>query len=147
MNPHGQGFQMFAVPPWMFGGQPQQAQQDRVPRRVAVAMDLLQHFTIKTMTRGIANDVSIQEIEGQRLEVEETEAHLTACKLLTQYMKGDYKPTTEERKEVKSVGSIISCPQCGASGRVPSSQKSANACPLCKGTGYLSVTPANPEGT
>ena len=134
-------FMMFPNP---FGwNQQQHRQDDRVPRRVAVACEVLTDLTMKQMTRCHANDVGFNEVEGMRLQPEEMQVFRSACNLLVAYFDGTLKPTPSEKAEVKQEGlrSLLRCPQCGGSGRGV-----GEPCVVCKGSGALSVVPANPQG-
>lgn len=123
--------------------QPQQVAEtplDQVPARVRIACGLLDHMTMKTMTKIAVNDIGIEEIDGEKLIHEEEQCQASALALLTNYFNGKLKPTATE-KVVKPClkrphGSVrIECPACFAiHGKVNGD------CLMCAGVGLVYVT-------
>lgn len=126
---------------------PPQQMPDREipPARVLAAMRFHQAITEKTDQQIAINDISIEEFDGQVLEVEEKQAFHAACQLLTAYFKGAMELDQREQLAIKEgnkgAGSFIHCPSC-AGGRNRSPQ---HKCPLCQDAGSLLVYPAQME--
>lgn len=124
---------------------PQQApppQSDQVPRRVAVAMSLWQQVSQQLTPQIAVNDVGFERMEPRKLEVEEQEMVLTACKLLTCYMQGGFKLTKDEEKQAKRAEqgrvTVIRCPNC-----MGQRQFKGQPCDLCEGGGSLTTRPTD----
>lgn len=119
---------------------------DEVPARVRLAMEYLAHCTVKTMTRGMANDVGFDTVPGQELTDEEASAHGTACLLIQSYFRGRLKPShvehlvldaMEDQRECPrpdSAGMLMKCFACAPSPPQP-------GCPFCHGQGEVIVYP------
>ncbi len=129
------------VLPWR---QPEHDPTAAVPPRVFAAMTFLRQLTEKTSATIAANDVGMEEYDGQELIVEEQAAQAAACGLLRDYFMGRMAPNEWEEMTLKhdhrGKGAIIHCPACGGgSHRVP-----GIVCPLCGGSKSLLVFPAHP---
>ena len=136
MNQH-QGPMMF---PMMFPMMSQgQEHRDHPPARVRLALEFLQHLSFKTMSRCAVNDISIEEIPGQKLTEHERSAEVYACRALGSYFQGNLTPDVYERERSVQVpgqpGIYIRCPVCPPSGSNP-------GCNFCKGNGHVVIYPA-----
>lgn len=141
--------------PMMFGMQPDQQPRnvdkllDHIPKRVQVAMDVLDYATRKTADRIAVNDVGMESFDGQELDVEEQKMFRTAAGVITDFLTGQLPMTREEQEDRKAYlenqkhgeRTLMRCPQCGGGKRVMNRK-----CDLCKGTGGITVEPANPDG-
>ncbi len=118
---------------------------DEVPARVRLAMEYLSHCTMKTMVRGMANDVGFDTIEGQKLTEEESSAHGVACLLLQKYFRGCLKPSASEHLVLDAMedkqddatsgsGMLMRCFSCAPNPPRPE-------CPFCRGQGEVIVYP------
>jgi hypothetical protein len=136
VNENNPAFAMMPLPMLFGGAQQPQHHNEEAPARVRVGLAFLRDLTMKTMTRGMANDVGFDVIEGQKLEVEEREAQSAACKMLTSYFQGKLKPTDEERAcmQPMGVGQTNQCFHCLASGGV-----TCPNCRVCNGSGQVII--------
>lgn len=124
-------------------GRPESIPDIVVPARINKAMEFLELMAMKTQTRAAVSENQIQQIEGQKLTVEEMTAQATACNLLNQYFAGQLpvdkweevrltalQQKVENRKKTNRPMKILRCMACGGSDK---------NCPLCEGTGTLIV--------
>ena len=113
---------------------------EEAPARVRMAMDFLVACTMKTMVRGMVNNVGFDTISGQHLTEEESVAQATACNLLASYFRGKLSPSVFEQKasvEEKSStvpGMLMRCFSCEPGPGQP-------GCAFCHGCGDIIVYP------
>lgn len=119
---------------------------DDVPARVRLALEFLQHLTLKTMTKGMVNEVGFDTVPGQELTLEEASAQATACNLLRSYLRGRLRPSRAEslelllmKEQAEGPGVLLNCFACSPNPPQPS-------CPFCKGSGEVLVHPKNQPG-
>lgn len=67
-----------------------------VPARVMMAQEILRDLSFKSMTRGMVNSIGFSEIEGKALSFDELRLQAAACDMLTEYFRGDLRPTQWE---------------------------------------------------
>ncbi len=143
MNQHQPVFMPF---PWMGPPQHQPPPTDeKVPRRVAVAMEVYSRITNEMCVQLAGNDVGFHEVDGRKLEVEERETFSAACKLLTTYLRGEYQRSKveqddikENKKQEKAKWSFIRCPACHGRTTIGGVK-----CELCEGHGSLQCKPCS----
>jgi hypothetical protein len=139
---------MFIAPQWMRGPNQEQVRDERVPRRVALAMEVVRQLNEKQMTKIAVTESSAQDFEGDKLELEEKRVYIKAWDTLYEYLDGNLKPTQAEKIDLElrkrdgdqGCMTIIRCPMCGGSSSVR-----GKPCDLCEGTGALASRPAQPE--
>jgi hypothetical protein len=145
-NQNPQPFQV--ILPWgnnpIVPQQPMSCPENEVPARIRVAMDFLVNLTVKTMARGMVNDIAFETLPGQTLKKEELLAQANACHLLSDYFTGKLSmdPWEKQRSDAftklqeaanRPPGFATYCPDCnGVKGR---------NCKLCRGTGSVQVSP------
>lgn len=113
-----------------------------VPARVNKAMEFIGVIHSKTMKRVAANDITVMEVEGDKLCPEEENARDAALNCLAQYFDGKLQPDIWEKARHDAVqkqlatngkeGTLIRCFGCNSAYPSPS-------CPLCHGKGKLFV--------
>jgi hypothetical protein len=140
-------FQMVVgPPPWWNHGPPQPVRAEvGVPKRVQVALALLDRLTAKTGQSGMphghgCSPGGVEVIEGQRLTREETLAQGDALTVVRDYVTGRLKAVKrwDEPPADPTAGLLplkIRCPACtGRNGRVN------EACEVCGGRGEMAAT-------
>lgn len=151
-SPYGMMPPWWMMPPHMMGQQQQQVSIPDiiVPARVNKAMEFLSLLTQKTSTRAAVNDISIEQIHGQKLSSEELNAQATACNLLSSYFAGKLTPDIWEgikvdaaRKHVENggiAGRLVHCIACAPNPPSPE-------CPFCRGSGRIMITAMGMPGS
>jgi len=151
VNPNNDGNPVFFMSPFghpMMGMGPREqhnpATDTFVPPRVEKAMEFVQMMMSKQQIRPAANDISIEQIPGQKLSHEEANTLAQACNYLTRYFEGDAALDVWERMRVKSIrtkmtpgvttGRVINCIVCDPRRANPD-------CILCHGAGTILCTP------
>ncbi len=135
------------VPPWWNAHSQATARPalpNEVPARILAAMRFLEASALKTADRVAVNDSQIRDVPGQPLTPAEECAHAAACDLLESYFRGKAEPNVWEGLALDAVvcslpspapeGRVLPCPNC-------LSVKSASACPYCKGSGKVVLSP------
>lgn len=146
MNHQNSSFQFPMIPMPMMS--PHRSQDVLPPARVRAALEFLTDLTFKTMPRVAVNDISIEEIEGQRLSQHEARAQQNACNMLCDYFTGSLAPDFWEREKIRlenanvngmsGPGTVIRCLACSPGPPRPD-------CHLCKGGGTILVFPTAEE--
>lgn len=151
MSNNFQGNMPFGMMPFIMPMQPQPSICPHVhpPTRVQVAMEVLHHFTSKTMQRVAINDTQIHPIEGQSLTKAELNLHNSACNAINDFLVGKMIPDFYEghalREEMGSSvpggvrGMYMRCWNCN----VPGSGGPRQECLICNGHGTLLVFPTD----
>jgi hypothetical protein len=126
--------QFMMVPfPFLGHAPPPDHAERLVPARVRAALSWLAQAAAKAAPRVAVNDITMQEFDGQPLDVEEVAATRAAARLLAAYFDGEFVPTKADEPPKPDRGAILTCPMCVAAGAA------RKKCELCGGTGVVLV--------
>ena len=109
---------------------------NQVPARVRVALEFLNELSAKTARRPVANDMSIEIIDGMELNATEEIAQTAALRMLTSYFSGQLQPSTWEQyhlQQDKGHMLLLPCPGCNGEA------EKVGGCTQCGGRGKVAL--------